>query len=276
VPDRSERVGFIGLGDQGAPIARRIARAGFALGVWGRRPQSVQPFDSVAEFAAPPTRPVWADVVGVCVVDDEDVRQVVTGPEGLLAGMARGSCLVIHSTVSPATCEEMRDVASATGVDVLDAPVSGGGGAAEAGTLTVMVGGSKAVFDRVYPVFDSFAGLAVLLGEIGAGQRAKIVNNMLFTAILAVSADALSAGVDLGLDEAALLEVLVAGSASSFPLRASRYAGGPGLMLARAREAHLEKDVALARQLMVGRPGAEEPDVLRVASRGIEANRPAG
>jgi 3-hydroxyisobutyrate dehydrogenase-like beta-hydroxyacid dehydrogenase len=265
------RVGFVGLGAQGAPIAHRIAGAGFPLGVWARRPASLEPFAGVAAYPAPSPRDLgaWADVVGVCVVDDDDVRQVVLGPGGLLAGMRAGSCLLVHSTVAPSTCDEIGVLAAPVSVAVLDAPVSGGGAAAAAGTLAVMVGGPPAALDRVRPVLASFAGLVAHLGPLGSGQRAKIINNLLFTAILALSADGIAAGGAMGLSEPALIEVLAAGSSSSFALRASMAAGGPATLLARAREIHLEKDVALARSLIqASQPGAD-PLVLRAATAGI-------
>ena len=271
----AQRVGFVGLGDQGAPIARRIAAAGFPLGVWARRPESLESFAGTAAFTASTLEQLgdWSDVVGVCVVNDDDVRQVVLSPGGLLDGMRRGSCLVVHSTVAPATCEELGAAASPRGVAVIDAPVSGGAAGASAGTLAVMVGGPAPEVDRVRPVLESFAGLLVHLGPLGAGQRAKIVNNLLFTAILALSAEAITAGGAMGLSEPALLEALVGGSSSSFALRASQPGGGPRSILGRAREAHLEKDVALARTLIDASRTGEEPLILRVAEEGIAAAR---
>ena len=192
----AQRVGFVGLGDQGAPIAQRIASNGFPLGVWARRPESLGPFAGTAAFIAPTLQELgaWSDVVGVCVVNDDDVREVVLAPGALLDGMHGGSCLIIHSTVAPATCDELGERAAARGVAMLDAPVSGGAAGASAGTLAVMVGGPAPVLDRVRPVLESFAGLLAHLGPLGAGQRAKIVNNLLFTAILSLSAEAITAG----------------------------------------------------------------------------------
>ncbi|HUZ10850.1 MAG TPA: NAD(P)-dependent oxidoreductase [Acidimicrobiales bacterium] len=271
----AQRVGFVGLGDQGAPIAQRIASNGFPLGVWARRPESLGPFAGTAAFIAPTLQELgaWSDVVGVCVVNDDDVREVVLAPGALLDGMHGGSCLIIHSTVAPATCDELGERAAARGVAMLDAPVSGGAAGASAGTLAVMVGGPAPVLDRVRPVLESFAGLLAHLGPLGAGQRAKIVNNLLFTAILSLSAEAITAGGAMGLSEPALLEVLAAGSSSSFALRASQPGGGPGSILRRARETHLQKDVALARSLIVASPVGEEPLILRVAEKGISAAR---
>jgi len=144
------RVGFVGLGDQGGPMARRIADAGFSTTVWARRPATLHPFASTpATIAASPADlGRTSDLVGVCVVNDDDVRAVLLGPDGVLAGMGPGSIIAIHSTVHPQTCREVADAARATGVSVIDAPVSGGGQVAAAGQLLVLVGGEEADVER--------------------------------------------------------------------------------------------------------------------------------
>ena len=148
VTSRLTGVGFIGLGSQGAPMAHRIIEGGFPLTLWARRQQSLHPFaDTAANTALTPAGVGEASsIVCICVTGDEDVEEVVLGADGALAGMAPGGTLVVHSTVHPETCVRLRGHAAEKGVSVLDAPVSGGGPAAEQGTLLVMVGGDAEDF----------------------------------------------------------------------------------------------------------------------------------
>jgi 3-hydroxyisobutyrate dehydrogenase len=208
-------IGFIGLGSQGGPMARRIADAGYNLLLWARRPESLVPFagtaaqtmDSIAALGAA------CDHVGICVVDDAGVRGVM---DELLPAMNPGSRIAIHSTIHPDTCRALAAEAAAKGIGLLDAPVSGGGPAAAAGTLTVMAGGAADVLAAARPVFESFAGVIVHLGDVGAGQAAKLVNNTLMAATMALAHHALASGVALGIDRTALAELVKASSGRSF------------------------------------------------------------
>ena len=165
-------VGFIGLGSQGAPMARRIVEAGFPLTLWARRPESLRPFDdTVATVASTPAALAEASsIVCICVTGDEDVNDVVDGAHGVLSGLAPGGTLLVHSTVHPETCIRLHLLGAAKGVAVLDAPVSGGGPAAAQGTLLVMVGGDEAGLDRARPVMATFGNPILHVGEIGAGR----------------------------------------------------------------------------------------------------------
>ena len=178
------RVGFIGLGSQGTPMARRIVEAGHPLTIWARRPETVESFaDTAATVARTPAElAANSDVVCLCVVSDADVESVVMRDDGVLAGLAAGGVIAIHATVHPDTCRQMAARALDVGVDVVDAPVSGGGIAAAEGKLLVMVGGDDAVVDRVRPVFATYADPVLHLGPLGSGQMAKLLNNLLFTA----------------------------------------------------------------------------------------------
>lgn len=214
------RVGFIGLGSQGAPMACRIVDAGFPTTLWARRSVSLEPFaDSGAARASSLIELGEAsDILGVCVVNDDDVRSVVLGDEGVLFGMKWGSLIAIHSTVHPRTCKEIADVARSLGVSVIDAPVSGGGPAAAAGKLLVLVGGAESDVERARPVLSAYGEPVVHLGPLGSGQLAKLVNNALMTAQLGLADDALRIGASLQLDPAALAEALTHGSGASFSL----------------------------------------------------------
>ena len=195
------RVGFIGLGSQGGPMARRIVEGGFETTLWARRQASLEPYaDTAAKTAASPAELAAAsDLVCLCVVGDDDVREVLYGENGVLAGMASGGVVAIHSTVHPDTCREVAEKAGAQGVSVIDAPVSGGGPAVEEGKLLVMVGGEEDVVERCRPVFATYADPIVHLGPLGSGQVTKILNNLLFTANLGSAVSTLELGKSLGI-----------------------------------------------------------------------------
>ncbi len=245
------RVGFIGLGSQGGPMARRIVEAGYHLTLWARRPASLEPFaDTAAKTAQSPAELAAAsDLVCLCVVGDDDVREVLNGDSGVLAGLAPGGIVAIHSTVHPETCRELAESAAAHGVSLIDAPVSGGAPAVEAGQLLVMVGGEDETVERCRPVFATYADPIVHLGPLGSGQVAKILNNVLFTANLGSAISTLELGESLGIDRARLCEVLTSGSAASKALGSVAAFGGTLDGLAPIAGALLQKDVRHAGSL---------------------------
>ena len=208
-------VGFIGLGSQGGPMARRIIEGGFPLILWARRPESLVPFADTKAQVAESIAALGAacDHVGVCVVDDAGVQVVC---DALIPAMKAGSRIVIHSTIHPDLCRTLAATAGKRSIALLDAPVSGGGPAAAAGALTVMVGGDAAVLEKARPVFEPFAGLIVHLGHVGAGQTAKLVNNALMAANMALAHHALASGVAVGIDRTALADLVKASSGRSF------------------------------------------------------------
>lgn len=216
------KVGFVGLGSQGAPMAQMIHRGGYDLTLWARRSASLEPFaQTPARVAASlPALGRACDLVGVCVVSDADVEQVATGDAGLLAGMREGSILAIHSTVHPDTCRRLAKIAAATGVAVLDAPVSGSRERAYRKDLTVMVGGDAEAFERARPVFATYGNPVRLLGPIGAGQLCKLVNNLCFIANLRVAGGALAMGRALGIEQQPLVDILQSSSGQSFAIDA--------------------------------------------------------
>lgn len=213
--DRTITVGFVGLGSQGGPMARRIVDAGFPLLLWARRPEALDPYrDTPAEVVRDLAElGARADHVGICVVDDAGVEAVV---EALLPTMRAGSRIAIHSTIHPDNCRRLADQAASRGVSLIDAPVSGGGQGAAAGTLTVMVGGEASAVAAAHPVFATFGGLVAHLGGVGAGQLAKLVNNTLMAANMALADAALDAGDSLGLDRGALVALVKASSGRSY------------------------------------------------------------
>ena len=224
------RAGFIGLGSQGAPMARRIAEAGFPLTLWARRPASLEPFADTAATAAstPAELAAHSDVIGLCVRDDNDVEEVAYGADGVLAGIASGAIIAVHSTVHPDTVQALAARAADRGAFVVDAPVSGGQPAALAGRLLVMTGGEEEHVERARPVFSAYGDPVVYLGPLGAGQVTKLLNNTLFTAHLAVGVSLLKLGRDLNVDSAGLATVIAHGSGESFAL--ARVADGGGTL----------------------------------------------
>ena len=245
------RVGFIGLGSQGGPMARRILEGGFDLTLWGRRAATLEPFaDTPAKTAQTPAELAAAsDLVCLCVVGDDDVKEVLGGDDGVLAGLASGGVVAIHSTVHPDTCREIARTAAEQGISVIDAPVSGGGPAAEDGKLLVMVGGDDEVVERCRPVFATYADPIVHLGPLGSGQVTKILNNVLFTANLGSAVSTLELGESLGLERNRLCEVLNSGSATSKALASISAFGGSLDALAPIAGALLQKDVRHAASL---------------------------
>lgn len=270
-PAAKARVGFVGLGSQGAPMARRIVEAGHPTTLWARRPDSLAPFaDTAAKTAgSPAAMAADCDVACVCVVDDAGVEQVVAGADGILAGLPEGGVIVVHSTVHPDTCRRLADLAAARHVAVVDAPVSGGGPAAAEGRLLVMAGGDDAAVERCRPVFATYADPIVHLGPLGSGQLTKLLNNVLFTANLATAAGALSLGRSLGVDPARLAEVVAHGSGASFALGRVAAAGGTLDPLAARAGALLQKD---ARLLAAVAEAADVPagPVLRAADDALD------
>jgi 3-hydroxyisobutyrate dehydrogenase len=228
VPPPHLTVGFVGLGSQGGPIARRILDTGHATVVWARREAATDEFRSAGAAVAADLADLGArsDVLGVCVVDDDDVRSVLLGPSGALQAMRPGSTVLVHATLHPDTCRELEAVASASGVHLLDAPVSGGGAAAAAGTLLVLVGGDATSLSRVRGVVASYGDPIIHVGGMGAGQLAKLVNNALMAAQLALADDAASLARQLGLDADTLVGALGHGSGSSFALGVFGRLGG--------------------------------------------------
>lgn len=197
-------------------MARRIVEAGFPTTLWARRPESLEPYADTDASVATSLADLGAasDVLGVCVVDDAGVDGVLRGPDGALAAMADGSVVVIHSTVHPETCVRLQQ--DFPNVHVLDAPVSGGGHMAAVGELLVMLGGAAEVVERCRPVLETFGSPILHLGPLGAGQEAKLLNNAVFAAQLALAAEAFALAAKRDLDQQAVATILSAGSGRSY------------------------------------------------------------
>ena len=265
------RVGFIGLGGQGAPMARRIVEAGHPVTLWARRAASVEPFaDTPAKIAGSPAELAAAcDLVCVCVVDDAGVEGVLAGDGGVLSGIGDGAVIAVHSTVHPDTCRRLAEQAAGRGAALVDAPVSGGGPAAAEGRLLVMAGGEAEAVERCRPVFASYADPVVHLGGVGAGQITKLLNNLLFTANLATAVSTLGLGEALGVAPERLGEVVAHGSAASFALERVLSGGGTLDRIAAHAGPLLRKDVELVAGLAEA-AGARPGSVLDAADTTLE------
>jgi 3-hydroxyisobutyrate dehydrogenase len=227
-------------------MARRIVEGGYPTTLWARRPETLVPFaDTPAKVAGSPAELAAAsDLVCLCVVGDADIDEITGGEHGLLGAMKPGSVIAVHSTVHPNTCRELAKKAGTQGVSVIDAPVSGGGPAAEQGRLLVMAGGDAEVVERCRPVFETYADPVVHLGDLGSGQTTKLLNNLLFTANLGTAATTLSLAKALGVSPDRLTEVVSRSSGNSFALNALGGIGGLE-RLAGYAGALLQKDVRL-------------------------------
>lgn len=260
--NRAARVGFIGLGSQGGPMARRIVESGHPLTIWARNPASLRPLEETAATAVATPAEVGAssDVVGICVVADADVEDVLLRPDGVLAGMRPGGVIAIHSTIHPDTCRRLASDAAARGISIVDAPVSGGGQAAAAQKLLVMAGGAEEDVARCRPVFETFANPVIHLGPLGSGQMAKLLNNFLFTAQLGAAMDTFDFADRLGIDRAEMAKVLAHGSGGT---RAAAILAASGFDTDGVRRAValLRKDVGLMCDVAKAN-GAITPSVL--------------
>jgi 3-hydroxyisobutyrate dehydrogenase len=215
------RVAFLGLGVMGAPMAGHLARAGHRVTVYNRTGKRAQAW--VAEYggasaATPREAAAGAEIVFSCVGNDDDLRSVVLGAEGAFAGMTAGAVLVDHTTASAAVARELHMAARARNLQFIDAPVSGGEAGAQNGVLTVMCGGDTEPFEAVRPVVMAFARAVTLVGTSGAGQLAKMVNQIAIVSLIQGLAEAIAFGQRAGLDMKQVLEVIGKGAAQSWQM----------------------------------------------------------
>ncbi len=214
-------VAFLGLGVMGYPMAGHLARAGHRVTVYNRSTAKAEAW--VAEYggrraSTPQAAAAEAELVIACVGNDDDLRAVTVGPNGALRGMPPGAVFVDHTTASAGVARELSAAASERGLEFIDAPVSGGNVGAVNGTLTVMCGGDAAALVRVQPVLLAYARAVSLIGESGAGQLAKMVNQIAIAGLLQGLAEAIAFGEKAGLDMKAVLGVIGKGAAQSWQM----------------------------------------------------------
>jgi 2-hydroxy-3-oxopropionate reductase len=210
-------IGFIGLGIMGKPMARNLLKAGYQLVVYNRSPGPMN--ELAAEGATPADSPQavaeQSEVVITMLPDSPQVRAVVTGEDGVLAGAKVGTLVIDMSTISPVVTQEVARVAQARGVRMLDAPVSGGDVGAQQGTLSIMVGGSTEDFEQARPLFAVLGKTIVHVGGIGAGQVVKACNQVVVALTIEAVSEALVLGSKAGVDPAVIIKVLSGGLAAN-------------------------------------------------------------
>ncbi|MGF6349518.1 NAD(P)-dependent oxidoreductase [Variovorax sp. W2I14] len=219
----AQTVAFLGLGVMGGPMAGHLAKAGHSVTVYNRTAAKAEAW--AAEFgppgrhaATPREAATGADIVFCCVGNDDDLRSVVLGDDGAFAGMKKGAVLVDHTTASADVARELSKAAEALGLHFIDAPVSGGQAGAQNGALTVMCGGDAAAFERIKPVAAAFSRAVTLLGKSGAGQLAKMVNQIAIAGLVQGLSEAIAFGQRAGLDMEAVLGVIGKGAAQSWQM----------------------------------------------------------
>ena len=216
------KIGFCGLGVMGSPMARHLASKGHELTVYNRNSEKAKQWvvANGGSFVLTPREVAQAsDIVMVCVGNDDDVRSVVLGADGVLAGLKTGSVLVDHTTASATLARELSALCATKQIGFIDAPVSGGQAGAENGALTVMCGcDDQKVFDRVRPVFDAYAKACQRMGDAGAGQLTKMVNQICIAGVVSGLAEALNFAVRAGLDADQVVEVISKGAAQSWQM----------------------------------------------------------
>jgi 2-hydroxy-3-oxopropionate reductase len=211
------KLGFLGLGVMGRPMARNLMKHGHEMAVYARRAASVEPLvaQGARAFATPGEVAANADVIFTMVTTSSDVEAVALGADGIVAGAREGAVLVDMETISPAVARSIAERLALKGIEMLDAPVSGGPAGAEGATLSIMVGGKAQVFDTVKPLFDCLGKTIVHVGDSGAGQTTKACNQLALLVAAQGVAEALSLARSTGIDPAKVREVMMGGVASS-------------------------------------------------------------
>ncbi|HQR12489.1 MAG TPA: NAD(P)-dependent oxidoreductase [Casimicrobiaceae bacterium] len=215
------KLAFLGLGVMGYPMAGHLARAGHQVTVFNRTaPKAAKWVEAFGgtRAATPAAAARGAEIVLMCVGNDDDVRAVIVGADGALSGMAAGAILVDHTTASAQVAREMHAAAAAKGVAFLDAPVSGGQAGAENGKLTVMVGGDAETFSRAEAVLATYARAVTLMGASGSGQLTKMVNQICIAGLVQALSEGINFATRAGLDPTRVLDVISKGAAQSWQM----------------------------------------------------------
>jgi len=262
------KLGLIGLGIMGRPMARNLLRAGYTLTVHDVNRAAVD--ELAAEGAVAGSSPVEvaaaADVLVTMLPDSPQVREVYAGPGGAFEALRPGFLAIDMSSIAPGTARELAGVAAAAGAELLDAPVSGGEPGAIAGTLSIMVGGSEAGFERALPILGAMGRTIVHVGPAGAGQVVKVCNQVVVAVVIEAVSEALVLGAKAGVDPAKIADVLQGGLAATkvLELRRENMLTGrfdPGFRV-RLHLKDLKNALELAREIDVALPAAAQVDQL--------------
>jgi 3-hydroxyisobutyrate dehydrogenase len=215
------KVAFLGLGVMGAPMAGHLAAKGHAVTVFNRSPAKAEAWIAMHKGASahtPREAAKGAEFVMACVGNDDDLREVCTGPDGAFSGMSPGAVFVDHTTVSATITRQLAAEAEAAGLVFVDAPVSGGQAGAENGQLSIMCGGDPGGYARAEPVMAAYARICRLIGPSGAGQLAKMMNQICIAGLMQGLSEALAFGQKAGLDGEKVVEVISLGAAGSWQM----------------------------------------------------------
>ena len=217
----AERVGFIGLGNMGKPMARNLVKAGFVTTVLDLDPVPVAELVALGAAMANSPREVGerSDIICSVVMNDRQTLDVMLGGDGVLAGASAGALIILHSTIGVGTCEEVAEAAAAKGIAVIDAAVSGAEERSIAGTLSLMIGGADSDVARAWPLFETVGSELFHMGGLGMGQATKQCNNLMSLVNIHVVEEALSFAAKLGIDEAKMRAVAEASTGDSWALR---------------------------------------------------------
>ena len=215
------KIGFIGLGVMGFPMAGFLAQAGHEVTVYNRAESKAKKWSSMYQgvFAATPKEAsLNAEIIFCCVGNDDDVREVILAENGILQGTSEGATIVDHTTASATVACEVYSAAEGNGVHFLDAPLSGGQAGAESGQLTIMVGGDIEVYEFVLPAMNCYAKACTLIGKVGSGQKAKMVNQICIAGVLQGLSEGLHFAKRANLDIAAVIGAISQGAAQSWQM----------------------------------------------------------
>ena len=219
-----EKIGFIGLGNMGKPMAMNLARAGMDITVYDLNPDTMRDLAALGAKTASSTAGIGekCDIVELVVMNDRQIEEVITGRgqgDGLLAGMKPGGLIIIHSTVSPVTCQRMAAACAERQISVIDAAVSGAEARSVDGTLTLMVGGDAAQVERARPIFSIVGEEVFHMGAVGMGQAAKLCNNLMSLINMKVVEEGLALARAAGIDEDRMIEIAKVSTGDSWALR---------------------------------------------------------
>lgn len=219
--DSMKKIAFIGLGVMGYPMAGHLQKAGYDVCVYNRTNKKAEQW--VKEFGGclaktPKEAAEGCEIVFSCVGNDNDVRQVILGDNGVFSGLSEGAILVDHTTASAELARDLDSLATLQNKYFIDAPVSGGQAGAENGALTIMAGGEEGIFEQVKPVMDAYARFSQLMGKVGSGQLAKMVNQICFVNTVQGLAEGLNFAQKAGLDTDKLIETISKGAAGSWQM----------------------------------------------------------
>ncbi|MCK0152263.1 NAD(P)-dependent oxidoreductase [Alcanivorax sp. S6407] len=217
----SPSVAFVGLGTMGYPMAGHLVRAGLTVTAYNRSPERAKSWQQEygsAIAATPAEAARGADIVCLCVGNDDDLRQVTLGPEGVIQSLAPGAILIDHTTASAAMARELDQVCRERQAHFIDAPVSGGQQGAENGQLSIMCGGEPAIFEQASPILDHYAKACNLMGPVGSGQLTKMVNQICVAGLVEALAEGVAFAQNAGLEAEKVFETISQGAASSWQM----------------------------------------------------------